>query len=47
MSKKVNLKIPMDELAIVDYNLKRVIEKGTFKIIVGDGQYLEKEFEVI
>jgi len=46
-TKRVNLKLPMDELAIVDYNLKRVIEKGIFKIIAGDGQYIEKEFEVI
>jgi len=46
-TKKVSFKLPMDELAIVDYNLNRIIEKGVFKITVGDGQYLEKEFEVI
>jgi len=46
-TKKVTLKLPMKELEIVNHDLKRVIEKGTFKVIVGDGSYLEREFEVI
>ena len=46
-SKKVTMRLPMDELAFVDYNLKRVIEKGMFKLFAGDGQYLEKDFEVV
>ena len=46
-SKKIELSLPMDELAIVNQDLKRVIEKGTFKLIVGDVHYLEKDFEVI
>jgi len=46
-TKKVSMRLPMTELAFVDHNLKRVIEKGVFKLIVGDGQYLEKDFEVV
>ena len=46
-SKTIKLKLPMDELALVDHQMNRVIEKGTFKLTVGDGQYLEKDFEII
>jgi len=46
-TKTVNLKLPMNELAIVNHDLQRVIEKGAFVIYVGDGVYLEKEFIVV
>ena len=46
-SKKVEFKLPMVELTIVNHELQRVIEKGLFKLIVGDGKYLEKDFEVV
>jgi len=45
-TKTVKLKIPMNELALVNHNLQRVIEKGAFVVYVGDGVYLEKEFLV-
>jgi len=45
-TKQVHFALSPDELAIVDHDLRRVIEKGTFNLIVGDGQYLEREFEV-
>jgi len=46
-SKKVKLLLPMNELAYVDHDLKWVIEKGIFRVIVGDGTYLERDFEVV
>jgi len=46
-SKKVTMNLPMDELAIVTHDLKRVIEKGLFKLIVGDGMYMERDFKVV
>ena len=46
-SREISIKLPMSELAIIDHDLKKKIEKGTFKIIIGDGQYLEKEFQVV
>jgi len=44
---KVNLKLPMNDLAIVNHDLQRVIEKGEFVVYVGDGEYLEKKFIVV
>jgi beta-glucosidase len=46
-TKTVNLKLPMNELAIVNHDLERVIEKGAFIVYVGDGKYIEKEFLVV
>jgi len=46
-SRKISMTLPMAELAIIDHNLQRIIEKGTFNLIVGDGKYLEKEFTVV
>jgi beta-glucosidase len=47
-SKTVTFTLPMDELAIVDHQCKRYVEKGTFKLFAGDsGSYLEKEFNVV
>jgi beta-glucosidase len=46
-TKTVNLKLPMNELALVNHDLQRVIEKGEFIVYVGDGVYLEKEFRVV
>jgi len=46
-TKKVTLKLPMSELAIIDHDLNRFIEKGTFKIMVGDLSFLESEFQVV
>jgi beta-glucosidase len=46
-TKTVKLKLPMNELAIVNHDLERVIEKGEFIVYVGDGKFLEKEFWVV
>jgi beta-glucosidase len=46
-TKNVSLKLPMNELALINHDLQRVIEKGAFIIYVGDGKYLEKEFQVV
>jgi len=46
-TKTVSLELPMHELSFVDHSLKRIIEKGTFKITVGDGHYLDKDLEVV
>ena len=45
--KTVILKLPMNELALVNHDLQRVIEKGEFIAYVGDGVYLEKKFWVV
>lgn len=46
-TKKVTFNLPMSELAIIDHKLQRIVEKGTFKVMVGDLRYLEREFEVV
>jgi beta-glucosidase len=46
-TKTVTLKLPMNELALVNHDLQRIIEKGAFIVYVGDGVYLEKEFWVV
>ncbi|MCL2820845.1 MAG: glycoside hydrolase family 3 C-terminal domain-containing protein [Oscillospiraceae bacterium] len=46
-TKNISFKLPMDELVIIDHDYNRIIEKGLFKLFVGDGLYLEKEFEIV
>jgi len=46
-TKTVMMKLPMSELAFIDHDLKPVIEEGVFRVFVGDGEYLEKDFLVV
>jgi len=46
-TKTVKMKLPMKELSFVDHDLQRVIEKGAFRIFIGDGNYLEKDILVV
>jgi len=46
-TKTMEMMLPIGELAFIDHDLKPVLEKGTFRIFIGDGQYLEKDFQLV